>query len=281
MPDAVPHAISSTMPNATWPVGVFDSGVGGLSILRAIRQQLPHESLIYAADTAYLPYGARTQEEIRQRLQRITKYLLQRQIKALVVACNTATVAAISDLRTQFPDLVLVAVEPAIKPACQLTQTGIVAVLSTEYTTESARLKHLIVEYANGKHVIRQGCPGWVEFIESGNLDPAAAEACVRPQIEKLLAAGADVLVLGCTHYPFLEPAIHRIAQRQGKDITILETGAPVARQLDRLLQARNLRTQATHPTLEFLATGPASIKVFNQLSGASVASVQSLTLPA
>ena len=260
------------MPHTALPIGVFDSGVGGLSILRAIHQRLPHESLIYVADNAYLPYGGRSQEEIQQRLLRITEYLLTREIKALVVACNTATVAAITYLRTHFPDLILVAVEPAIKPACLLTQSGVVGVLATEYTAVSARLKYLIEEYAHGKKVIRQGCPGWVEFVESGNPDPRAAEVCVRPQIEKLLAAGADVLVLGCTHYPFLETAIHQVAQSIiARDITILDTGEPVARQLERLLQAQMLLSKNPCPSFEFFTTGPARADIFERLSGQTV----------
>lgn len=255
------------MPHAALPIGVFDSGVGGLSILRALRQHLPHESLIYVADNAYLPYGARSQEEIQKRLLRITEHFLARGIKALVVACNTATAAAIDSLRARFSDLILVGVEPAIKPACQQTRSGVVGVLATEYTVESVRFQRLIEQYAQGTQIIAQGCPGWVEFVESGNDNISVAQACVRPQIERLIAAGADVLVLGCTHYPFLETAIRSIAP----DITILETGIPVARQLERLLHAQTLLSTYQKSTLEFFSTGPGKVEVFEQLLGQKI----------
>ncbi len=250
------------------PIAVFDSGVGGLSILRAIVERLPHEALLYVADNAYLPYGARSQHEIQQRLQTITTHLLTRGIKALVLACNTATAAAIDTLRQTFPELIVVGVEPAIKPACALTRSGVVGVLATEHTVASARFQRLIEQHAHGATVIAQGCPGWVEFVEAGNPDPRAAEDCVRPQIETLLTAGADVLVLGCTHYPSLEPAIRAVA---GPHVTLIETGAPVARQLHRLLEEQCLLAQHTQPSLEFFTTAPGKAEVFGHLLGHAV----------
>ncbi|TAK89827.1 MAG: glutamate racemase [Burkholderiaceae bacterium] len=258
---------TATPDPARLPIAVFDSGVGGLSILRALVAHLPHEHFLYVADNAWLPYGARSQEEIQQRLLIITQHLLERGIKALVIACNTATAAAIDHIRACFPELIVVGVEPAIKPACALTRSGVVGVLATEHTVASARFQNLIRQYAQGVQVIGQACPGWVEFVESGNPDATAAQDRVRPQIDILLSAGADVLVLGCTHYPFLEPAIRSIAEA----VTIIETGMPVARQVQRLLEERQLLTMHAHPALDFFTTAPGKAEVFAHLLGDTV----------
>lgn len=258
----------SIAPIPSLPIGVFDSGVGGLSILRIIQTILPKESLIYIADNAFLPYGIRSQQEIQNRLSKIIEKLQKRGIKALVIACNTATAAAIDYLRIQFPEFIFVGVEPAIKPAAQLTQSGAIGVLATEYTVASPRFQRLIDQHAFGIKVYAQGCPGWVEFIESGNTNPQAAEKCVRPQIESLMQQNVDVLVLGCTHYPFLEPAIRAVASNT---ITIVETGTPVARQLERLLQQYQLLKREGQSTHQFFTTASANATTYSQLLGCKV----------
>lgn len=219
------------------PIGVFDSGLGGLSVLAHLRAALPAEDFLYVADSAYAPYGMRSAEAIRARTFRIADFLVERGAKLLVVACNTATAAAVADLR-QRHSLPVVAMEPGIKPAAELTRSGVIGVLATAGTLESARFFSLVSRYAGSADVITQPCPGLVERIESGDLDGAVTERLLRGYLEPLLARGADAIVLGCTHYPFLRPLVERIA---GADIAVIDTGAAVAKEVMRRLQSENL----------------------------------------
>lgn len=218
-------------------VGVFDSGVGGLSVLRAIHAQLPAEDLLYVADSAYAPYGERNVDEIRDRSEHITRYLIEHGAKAVVVACNTATAVAVEHLRTLF-SLPIVAIEPAVKPAVSRTSSGTVGVLATSATLASERYAALLARYGNRARVVAQACPGLVELVELGEWESGAARQLVQRYVEPLLTAGADQLVLGCTHYPFLRPLIESVA---GDAVEVLETGPAVAAELQRRLRAANL----------------------------------------
>lgn len=236
-------AVAASMSEA--PVGVFDSGVGGLSVLGEIRRLLPNESLLYVADCGHIPYGEKTPEFIRQRCAIIANFLHQQGAKALVVACNTATVAGVADLRRDYPHWPIVGMEPAVKPAAAATRSGIVGVLATTGTLQSAKFAALLDRFATDVQVITQPCPGLVELIEAGDLQSPALRQLLQGYVEPLLAAGCDTLILGCTHYPFLKPLLKHMVPAH---ISLIDTGAAVARQLQRLLAERGL-----------LAAGPAS----------------------
>jgi glutamate racemase len=219
------------------PIGVFDSGIGGLSVLKEIHQLLPHENLIYVGDSAHAPYGDRSAKHVRERSQAISDFLLDQGVKAIVIACNTATAEAATQLRSTM-DVPVIGLEPAIKPAAQLSKSGIIGVLATQRTIESERLLGLTERYAKNKKVLAQACPGLVEQVEASKLDHPDTKVLLNKYIQPLLEQGADALILGCTHYPFLLPTIREII---GKDIEVLETGKPVAEQLKRILYQNNL----------------------------------------
>jgi glutamate racemase len=226
------------------PVGIFDSGVGGLSILRHIRAQLPHEHLIYVADSGFAPYGDKPEDVVAERSLAIARFLAARGAKALVVACNTATVSAVKLMRTQFPAMPIVGVEPGLKPAAAATRNGKVGVLATERTLAGAKflkLRDQIAE-ATGAQFLLQPCQGLADQIETGELDSADMAAMLRRYIAPLLAQGADTLVLGCTHYPLVQASIEQVIASEGfQDIALVDTGEAVARQLGRLLDAGSL----------------------------------------
>ena len=226
------------------PIGVFDSGVGGLSVLREINQLLPNESLLYVGDCGHIPYGEKSPEFIRERCAIIAEFYRREGAKALVLACNTATVAAVADLRQRYPDWPVVGMEPAVKPAAAATRSGVVGVLATTGTLQSAKFAALLDRFASTVKVITQPCPGLVELIETGDLGSETLRTMLRGYVEPLLAAGCDTIILGCTHYPFLKPLL---SQMLPPSIILIDTGAAVARQLQRLLDERGL-----------LATGPA-----------------------
>ena len=226
------------------PIGVFDSGVGGLSVLREINQLLPNESLLYVGDCGHIPYGEKSPEFIRERCAIIAEFFQREGAKALVLACNTATVAAVADLRQRYPDWPVVGMEPAVKPAAAATRSGVVGVLATTGTLQSAKFAALLDRFASTVQVITQPCPGLVELIETGDLSSETLRTMLRGYVEPLLAAGCDTIILGCTHYPFLKPLL---SQMLPPSIVLIDTGAAVARQLQRLLDERRL-----------LATGPA-----------------------
>ncbi|OLS65027.1 glutamate racemase [Pseudomonas putida] len=232
------------MAEASAPVGVFDSGVGGLSVLAEISRLLPNESLLYVADCGNIPYGEKSPEFIRQRCRSVAGFFQEQGVKAVVLACNTATVAAAADLREQFPQWPLVGMEPAVKPAAAATRSGVVGVLATTGTLQSAKFAALLDRFATDVRVVTQPCPGLVELIESGDLDSPALRQLLQGYVEPLLAAGCDTIILGCTHYPFLRPLL---SQMVPATVAIIDTGAAVARQLQRLLAERDL-----------LAPGPA-----------------------
>jgi glutamate racemase len=237
------------------PIGVFDSGVGGLSVLREIRATLPHEHLVYVADSEHAPYGDKSSEFIAGRAQAMVTFLLQQGVKAVVVACNTVTGLAIQQLREQFPELPIVAIEPAVKPAAAATRTGVVGVLATRLTVKSPGLARLIEQHGQGTRIVTQACPGWVELVESARLESPATREQVAQYVRPLLDQNVDTLVLGCTHYPFLASVIADIA---GPQVRLIDPAAAVARELQRRLQSAGLtttRTDAPGPT-EFWTSG-------------------------
>jgi glutamate racemase len=215
-------------------VGVFDSGVGGLTVLREIRALLPHERLFYVADSKHVPYGAKPAPFIRERARAIVRHLTRdRGARVVVVACNTATTHAVDALRTEFPDVSIVGMEPAIKPAARATRSGVVAVLATGATLEGERVASLIERNADGLDVLTQACPGLVECVEAGDLAGPRTVDLLRRYTEPLLGRGADTIVLGCTHYPFLRGTLEQIV---GPSVTIIDSGAAVARQTLKVL---------------------------------------------
>lgn len=224
------------------PIGVFDSGVGGLSVLREIRRALPHETLLYVADSAHAPYGEKRIEYIEQRSRCIIEFLLRQGVKTVVVACNTVTGLAIQHLRAHFPQLPIVAIEPAVKPGAQNTRSGVVGVLATRQTVASPGLARLVNLHGNGKQLLLQACPGWVERVERGELDTPETEAAVAEFLRPLLQRNADTLVLGCTHYPFLAPVIQKLA---GPTVQVIDPAAAVARELARRLESLHLLAPA------------------------------------
>lgn len=216
-----------TVPLRRPEIGVFDSGVGGLTVLRELRELLPTARLRYVADTAYAPYGNRSPDEIRARSAAIADYLIGQGAELLVVACNTATAHAIEALRARWPGLPFVGTEPGIKPAVAATRNGRIGVLATPATAASARLRALIERHADGREVVVQGCPGIVEHIEAGDLDSAMLRALVGEHCAPLRRAGVDTALLGCTHYPLIEP-LWRAAL--GEDAALLRIETAVAR---------------------------------------------------
>ena len=235
-------------------IGVFDSGVGGLSVLRHIRQLLPHERLIYVADSAHVPYGDKSKAYIEQRSLLITRFLQQQGADAIVIACNTASAAAAATLRSQF-DLPVIAMEPAVKPAVAATRCGVVGVLATTGTLASARFAALLERYAGEVAIVTQGCPGLVEQVERGELNSAYTRELIARYTAPLLARGADTLILGCTHYPFLAA---RIAELAGSDVTLVDTGAAVARQLQRRIVSELQDRPAGNAAAQFFTSGDA-----------------------
>ena len=242
------------------PIGVFDSGVGGLSVLREIHAQLPNEALLYVADSGHVPYGEKSAEFIRERSQKIAEFLLAQGAKALVLACNTATVAAVADLRERYPQLPIVGMEPAVKPAASATRSGVVGVLATTGTLKSARFAALLDRFASDVRVVTQPCPGLVECVEAGDLDSLAVRQLLQGYVDPLLAAGCDTLILGCTHYPFLRPLLRELVPA---DVALIDTGAAVARQLQRLLDQHDALAPHSAPhSARFWSSGaPAQLK--------------------
>jgi glutamate racemase len=234
-------------------IGVFDSGLGGISVLQAIRSLLPAESLIYIADSAHVPYGEQTPEFIVQRSVAISEFLLAQPVKAIVVACNTATAAAVGELRQRWPDVPIIGMEPAVKPAVQASQVGKVGVLATTGTLRSARFAALLERFASDVEVITQPCPGLVELIEAGELDSAVTQALLNSYVEPLLQAGCDTLILGCTHYPLLKPLLRRMVPEH---VQLIDTGDAVARRLQSELGKYGLLTEIQQPQDRFYGSG-------------------------
>ncbi|KVU10228.1 glutamate racemase [Burkholderia ubonensis] len=237
---STPSVIATTAA-AGAPVGVFDSGLGGLSVLRAVRAQLPDESFVYVADSRNAPYGPRDEAFITERTLAIGEWLAREGAKALVVACNTATAQSIAAIRERLA-IPLVGVEPGIKPAAALSASGIAGVLATQSTLASARFQALLDRYGAGRRFICQPGHGLVEAVERGDTHSPALRALLDGYLQPMLDAGADTLVLGCTHYPFFTETIRDLV---GDRLTIVDTSDAIARQLARVLDERGLRAPA------------------------------------
>jgi glutamate racemase len=275
--------LACTLPDA--PVGIFDSGVGGLSVLRHIRAQLPHEHLLYFADSGFAPYGDKPEQLVAERVLAVGTFLVERGVKALVVACNTATVAGIALLRKRYPALPIVGVEPGLKPAAAATRTGKVGVLATDATLSGEKfllLRDQICE-ASGVRFLLQPCVGLADQIELGELDSDGTRLMLERYILPLLAEGADSLVLGCTHYPLVQASIEKvIAGATDRQVTLIDTGDAVARQLARLLTASGQERTGEDARLEGFTTASATAleAAFSSLLGMEVA-VSEVTIAA
>ena len=254
---------------------MFDSGVGGLSVMREIHRELPHEDLLYAADSGHAPYGEKPPEFIQQRAFAIVSFLIDQGAKAVVVACNTATGIAVDALRARW-SIPIVAIEPAIKPAVARTRSGVVGVLATTQTIASARFARLVDSFGGEAEVLSQACPGLVEEIERGEVAGPGARALVADYVAPLLARGADTIVLGCTHYPFVSDVIRSVV---GPNVEIIDPAAAVARELRRRLGDQNLLTASTRPgTTRLWTSGPPDVlQAVTARLGFDVVAVQAL----
>lgn len=252
------------------PIGVFDSGVGGISVLKHIHTLLPHENLLYVADSKYAPYGSRTPAEITARCFEIADFLIAQNAKALVVACNTATAAAIDAMRAKYdlPDFIIpiIGMEPAVKPAAEASKNGIIGVLATVGTLKSAQFAALLENYGRNVEVVTQACVGLVECVERGELDSQNTLQLIQQYCKPLIDEGADTIVLGCTHYPFVRPLIEQVV---GKDVALIDTGAAVAKYLQKRLQELDLLNSVNEKsTVTFYTNSEAenAKQVINQL---------------
>lgn len=228
------------------PIGIYDSGMGGLTVWREIRKALPGESLVFLGDGKHCPYGSRPEAEIRQLADAAVARLVNEEgCKMVVVACNTATAAAIDFLREKYAPMPLVGMEPAVKPACLATRSGVVGVLATERSLDGELFRRTAARYGDGIEVVTAAGCGFVELVESDREATPEAEACVGAAVAEMLRRGADQIVLGCTHYPFLLPALQKVLA--GRAVTIVDPSPAVARRTAQLLDAHGLRAAADH----------------------------------
>jgi glutamate racemase len=249
-------------------IGIFDSGIGGLSVWREIDRLLLQQATLYVADQAHVPYGPRSLQEVREFSEGVSRFLLSAGADVIVVACNTASAAALHNLRVTFPDVPFVGMEPAVKPAAQNTRSGVVGVIATQATFQGELFASLLERFASDVRVLTQACPGLVEAVENGALDTQETQAILTACLLPLLQSGIDKLVLGCTHYPFLRPVIERIV---GPEVEIIDPAPAVARQTGRVLVQRgfqgHLGPGAQHT---FCTTGDPETfaKMINELVG-------------
>jgi glutamate racemase len=239
------------------PIGIFDSGIGGLSVLKQIRMLLPGEDILYFADQVHVPYGSRSLDEVRQLSEEITRFLANHDAKLIVLACNTASAASLHYLRAVFPELPFIGMEPAVKPAAERTRSGIVGVLATPATFQGELFASVVDRYAEGIQVLQSTFPGLVEYIESGDLDSVDVKQLLEAGIEPLLELGADTLVLGCTHYPFVLPTIQSIS---GVEVEVIDPSPAIARRAQQVLKQEQFASEDSQEghTL-YVTTGDAS----------------------
>lgn len=235
------------------PIGIYDSGMGGLTVWREVRRALPDESLVFLGDGKNCPYGSRSREEIRLLADAAVARLVEEEgCKMVVVACNTATAAAIDFLRAKYAPVPLVGMEPAVKPACLATRSGVVGVLATERSLDGDLFRRTAARYGKGIEVVTAAGRGFVELVEADREDTPEAEACVREAVAEMLRRGADQIVLGCTHYPFLLSTLRRVLA--GRDVAIIDPSPAVARRVVQLLDVGGLRSETGHrPEYRFL----------------------------
>ena len=247
--------------NLNGSIGIFDSGVGGLSVLREIRKLLPAEDLIFIADQAHVPYGPRPLVQVRTFSEAVTAFLLAQGTRLIVVACNTASAAALYHLRATFPQVPIVGMEPAVKPAAEQTQSGVVGVLATPATFQGALYASVLERFAQGVCVLQDTCPGLVAQIERGELDGPVTRDILERALAPMLAKKVDRVVMGCTHYPFVIPLIRTIT---GPQVQVIDPAPAIARQTARLLTDHDLGTQSSDPgRIRYLTSGdPSSLEV-------------------
>ena len=242
-------------------IGIFDSGVGGLSVFREIHKVLPEQSYIYYSDNAHCPYGEKSREYIIDRAREITRFMLAKGCEIIVVACNTATAAAISTLRAEFP-IKFIGMEPAIKPAAKNTRTGVVGVLATAGTLKASKYLDTREKWAQNVTIAEHIGQGFVELVETGNISGPSAEATVRASLLPLLEAGADTIVLGCTHYPFLIGTIEKVAHETfpQRSITVIDPAPAVARHLLEVMEEEGISEKASEGyNIELHSSGDSS----------------------
>jgi len=245
-------------------IGIFDSGSGGLSVYRELVKLLPCERYIYFSDNAHCPYGEKTAEYIQERAHVITDILLGMGADIIVVACNTATAAAIAGLRADYPDIPFIGMEPAVKPAALGTRSGVIGVLATAGTLKGSKYLHTRGQYEDDVRIVEHVGEGFVELVENGILDGPQAEETVRKSLRPLLEEGADIIVLGCTHYPFLRPVIERLA---GPQVKVIDPAPAVARQTLRVLQEKGIPTGEGTFSIDLYHSGePESLQRIFQL---------------
>jgi len=235
------------------PVGIFDSGVGGLSVLRAVREFMPEQDILYLADQAHVPYGPRPLIQVREFAEGITRFLLDRGARLIVVACNAASAASLHYLRNTFPGVPFVGMEPAVKPAAEQTRSGVVGVLATPATFQGALYASVLERFARDVTVLQDTCPGLVAEVESGNLEGDAVREILTNALSPMLQAGIDTVVLGCTHYPFVIPLIQEIA---GPGVRVIDPAPAIARQTRRLLSQNGWGLNGTG-SIQCFTTGP------------------------
>ncbi len=258
------------------PIGVIDSGVGGLSVWKEIVALLPHESTLYLGDSKYVPYGTRTKEEILRLSRRLVKHLLAQDVKIIVIACNTITVSALEELRNEFPRVPLIGTVPVVKRAVEVSKNGRIGILSTIATANSKYQKNLIKEHAQNYTVINKGTDALVPLVEKGDIKGDMISNALRKDLENFMAEDIDVLALGCTHFPFVEKEMKKIL---GKQVTLLNSGSAIARQVYRVLEHNNIVSTGVAEHI-FYTTGDQKTfaKVLKKLIGKS-GPVQQVTL--
>lgn len=238
-------------------VGVFDSGVGGLSVLRSIRSLLPFHPVLYLADQAHVPYGARSEQEVRQFSEEISRFLLSQGARIIVIACNTASAASLYYLRTVFPEVPFVGMEPAVKPAALATHSGVIGVLATPVTFQGELYASVVSRFARQVTVLQDDCPGLVGQIEAGQLDAPETRQILERSLAPMLQKNVDTIVMGCTHYPFVIPLIQEIV---GPGVQVVDPAPAVARQAKRLLEEHNWLVSRGNPaSATFFSTGESS----------------------
>ncbi|MFV1949927.1 MAG: glutamate racemase [Anaerolineales bacterium] len=234
-------------------IGIFDSGVGGLSVLREIRDQYPGEDLIYIADQIHVPYGTRSRQQVLEYSEGIIRFLIREDVKIIVLACNTASAVALADLRKKYTVLPFVGMEPAVKPAAEETSTGVVGVLATPATFQGDLYASTVEKFARGVKVLQDTCPGLVDQIELGKIDHPRTREILQKALDPMLKQNVDKVVMGCTHYPFVIPIIKEIV---GTQVRVIDPAPAVARQTGRLLESYSLEANGEHGSVAFLSTG-------------------------
>jgi glutamate racemase len=238
-------------------IGIFDSGVGGLSVLRAIRAHLPGLPVLYLADQAHVPYGPRSLDEVRAFSEAITRFLLEHGAQIIVVACNAASAASLHYLRQVFPQVPIIGMEPAVKPAAESTHSGIVGVLATPATFQGALYASVVERFAHGVTVLQDVCPGLVQQIEAGDLEGPHTRAILEQALQPMLAQGMDTVVMGCTHYPFVIPLIQQIT---GPGVRAIDPAPAIARRVEHFLASQTGIETSGSGAVHFYTTGPTKL---------------------